>query len=428
MRIGFHFCFVVFILCTVSCQKKDTVSPSVAILQPLEGSIYSVYDTVFVSVTAVDETDLVSVSAKLVDDNFVPIGALSVVNINPNTNSGATELVIDDKLTETADYYVLVTAFDGTNEQREFRKIRIIGLPKERRAIYFSSSSGTGMDAVWKLDSLFQSATLWVQPNQDVKKICVNSLDDRLTLIGNYSTGLKNYDLKTGSVVWSDDVFIVAQTQRYMDLVSYKRDVFTAIYDREIRKYNLSGGLNFNQPTGIYRPETIYVDDHYFVVEMELVGDNDHFLVVYHASTHGLLWTLDVPIDVTSIVSLQDDEVLLFGNEGGNAKVLHYDIGDNAYWEPRQLPTGSLLGAVKMDGLTFAISHQNGLYAYTYSPNFLNLIRSGIVYQNLCFDVDRNTIIAASGTSLEELSSIGQLMNTVVHSDSITSIDIHYTR
>ncbi|MCF8463717.1 MAG: hypothetical protein K9G41_02670 [Flavobacteriales bacterium] len=428
MRFYLHLCFVVLVLSVVSCQKKDTVSPSVAILQPLEGAVYFVYDTVFVSITAVDETELVSVTAKLVDANFIPNGAQSVVNINATTNTGAAELVIDDKLIETAYYYVLVTAFDGANEQREFRKIRIIGLPKERRAIYFSASSGNGMGAVYKLDSLFQASLLWVQLNQDVKKICINSLDDRLTLIGNYSTGLKTYDIKTGAVVWSDDVFPVAQTQRYMDVASYKRDVFTAIYDREIRKYNLSGGLNFNEPTGIYRPETIYVDDNYFVVEMELVGDNDHFLFVYHASTHALLWTLDVPMDVVAICELQDDEVLLFGNEGGNAKVLHYDMGNNEYWEPRQLPTGMLLSAVKMDGLSFAISHENGLYAYTYSPNYLNLMRSGIVYQNVCFDVDRNTLIAASGSSLEELSTIGQLINTVVHSDSITSIDIHYTR
>ncbi|GEM_PF-1012720 len=431
MRICLHYhgllCLAI-IICSTSCQKKDTVSPSVIILQPLEGANYSVYDTVFVSVTAVDETELVSVSAKLVNANFIPIGASSGLNINPLTNSGTADLVIDDKLIDTGDYYVLVIAFDGTNEQREFRKIRIIGLPKERRAIYFSSSTETGMDAIWKLDSLFQSKVLWVQPNQDVKKLCVNSLDDRLTLIGNYATGLKNYDLKSGSVVWFDNVFTVAQTQRYMDLVSYKRDVFTAIYDREIRKYNLSGGLNFNQPTGIYRPETIYVDNKYFVVEMELVGDNDHFLFVYNASTQVLLWNLDVPMDVISICALQDDEVLLFGNEGGNAKVLHYDMGDNAYWEPRQLPTGRMFGAVKMDGLMFALAHENGLYTYTYSPNYLNLIRGGIVYQNLCFDVDRGTILAATVGSLEELGPSGQLLNTVVHSDSITSIDIHYTR
>ncbi len=400
----------------------------VLILAPLEGTTYSVYDTVFVSIIAMDETELISVSAKLVDGNFIPIGASHVVNINPNTNGGTADLVIDDKLTETGDYYVVATAFDGTNEQREFRKIRIIGLPKERLAIYFSSSIGTGTDEVWKLDSLFQSPALWVQINQDMRKLCINSLDDRLTLIGNYSTGMKNYDLNSGAVVWSDDVFPVAQTQRYMDVICYGRNVFTAIYDREIRKYNLQGGLTLNQPTGIYRPETIHADDKYLVVEMELVGDNDHFLFVYNSITQALLWNLDVPMDVISMCPLHDDEVLLFGNEGGNAKVLHYDIGDNAYWEPRQLPVGRLLEAVKMDGLMFAIAHENGLYSYTYSPNYLNLIRGGIAYQYLCFDVDRGTVLGANNTTLEELGQSGQLLNTVVHSDSITSIDIHYTR
>jgi hypothetical protein len=242
------------------------------------------------------------------------------------------------------------------------------------------------------------------------------------------STGIRSYDIDFSSLSWSDDVFQAAQTDRYFDLVCSDNDVFTAIYDREVRGYNLSGGLIMNEPTGNYWPETIFIEGNYLVVEMELVGDDDHFIFVYHRYTRSLLWQLDVPMDVISICQLQNDEVLLFGNDGADAKVLHYDIGDNAYWQPRQLPDGRLLGAVSMEGQKFAIAHENGLYAYTYSPNYLNLIRGGTVHQQLCFDVDKGTIIGASENILEEVSPNGQLLNTVVHSDSITSIAIHYTR
>ena len=426
-------CLLLFTLCWFlssflsSCKKEDDIAPVVSILQPLEGTIYAVFDTVSVSVSAVDETALVSVTAKLVNGDFIPIGGSANVVINSNTGNGAAELVISNKLTETGDYYVLVTASDGTNEKREYKKIRITGLPKERRAIYFSSN-GNGTGSIWKLDSLFNNAIQWVMPGQDVKKVGVNSLRDRITVIGNYSTGIKNYDLVSGAVAWSDNVFPLAQTQRFNDVICYGNDVFTSIYDREIRKYNLAGGLTFNQPTGIYRPETIYVDERYMLVEVQLVGDNDHFLVVYNAATNGFLWQLDVPMDIVSICELEDHKVLLFGNEAGNARVLHYDIDNNAYWEPRQLPTGKVHKAEKMNGQMFAIAHANGLYAYTYSPNYLNLIRGGIVYQDLCYDLDNGTIIGATYNSLEEIGPNGQLLNTSTQSDSITSIAIHYTR
>ena len=426
MRIAALF---LVLFCTFSaCREKDSIAPNVEIFEPQEGTVFFVFDTVFVSVTAVDETDLISVSARLVNESFIPIAASSNVSINISTNAGGAELIIDDKLTETGDYYVLITASDGTNEQREFRKIKIIGLPKERRAVYFSSTNGDGTDAITRVDSLFQNSTLWIQADQDIRKICVNSLNDRLTFIGYLSTGIQNYNIDFPSLGWSDDVFLAAQTERYVDLICSENDVFAAIYDREIRGYNLSGGLIMNQQTGSYRPETIFTHGNYLLVEMELVGNDDHFIFVYQRQTRALLRQLDIPMDVVSICQLQNDEVLLFGNDGGDAKVLHYDIGDNAYWQPRQLPEGKLMRTVSVEGQRFAIAHENGLYAYTYSPNYLNLIRGGVVHQDLCFDVDRATILGASENILEEVSPNGQLLNTVVHSDSITSIAIHYTR
>ena len=426
MRIAASFLFLLLVFS--ACREKDSVAPDVAILQPQEGAVFSVFDTVFITITAVDETDLASVSARLVNANFIAIGASVNVNINVSTNGGRAELVIDDKLIDTGDYYVLITATDGTNEQREFREIRISGLPKERRAVYFSSTNSGGSDIISRVDSLFENSTLWLQADQDIRKICVNSLNDRLTLIGYLSTGIRNYNIDFPSLSWSDDVFQAAQTERYLDLVCSENDVFAAIYDREVRGYSLSGGLIMNHSTGNYRPETIFSTGNYLVVEMKLVGDDDHFIFVYQRQTRVLLRQLDVPMDVVSICQLQNDEILLFGNDGGDAKVLHYDIGDNAYWQPRQLPEGRLLGAVSMEGQRFAIAHQIGLYAYTYSPNYLNLIRGGVTHQQLCFDVDKGTILGASENILEEVSLNGQLLNTVVHSDSITSIAIHYTR
>ena len=421
--------FFIAMYCLASCASKDEESPAVTILTPAAGSIYQALDTVEVSFEAQDNNQLEWTSVKIVDENFIPVSSVSVNEESGTLTNRFESVVLDDKSLQTGDYYVLVTASDGTNEQLEYTEIKIIALPKKRLGIYFSDYVVGLPGRIFQVDSLFQNTLVWSQPNQDIRKLCVNSIKDQLTIIGHFSTGIKNYNLLSGSEQWSDEVFSVAQTERFLDLVCLENSVFTATYDRELRSYNSFGGLTMNIATGIYRPESIYVNGDYIVVEMNLVGDNDRFIFVYNSSTRTLLWQLDVPMDVVSICSLRnDDEVLLFGNDGGNAKVLHYDIGANAYWQPRQLPSGQLMDAAKTEGEKFVISHADGIYLYTYSPNYLNLIEAGKVYQQVLFDEDKGTILGASNSSLEEFSLTGQLLNTVVHSDSITSFDIHYTR
>lgn len=427
VRTTFILALLSVLVCVVSCNKKDTQEPIVAIQAPLEGAYYNVFDTISVVITASDETELQSVSAKIVDADFIPIGQSYPINVNSNTSVGGAELILSDKLLPTADYYVLVVASDGTNESREFRKIRINAIPKKRRAIYFADSDN-GQGTIWKVDSLFQSAVLWVNPGQDILKLCVNSLTDKLTMIGEYSIGMVSYHVQDASVNWMDQVFSAAQTQRYNDLACYQNSVYTSIFDKEIRSYNNAGGLIWNKPTGNHRPGLIYVSANYTVIEMDLTGTNEHFIFVYNTATHALLWQLPLPFDVVAICPYQNDEVFIFGNEGDQARVVHYDIGENAYWEPRQLPFGRVSDAVQMDGARYAIAHQDGLYVYTYSPNYLNLIRAAVVYQDVCYDLDRGTIIGASGSNLEEVSSIGQLINSITHAAPIKSFDIHYTR
>lgn len=407
-----------------SCRKKDTDPPTVQILQPSENSSFNVFDTITVRFSVHDETELTSVTIKLLNLDQIPVLNSIEADVPGNGFEASAQLVIDDKLLETADYYVTVIARDGTNEKRSFRKARVNALPKQRRGIYCSTAAGQ----IWKIDSLFQSSTLYLLPGHDILRMSVNSLSDRLTVAGNFSTRIANYDLKTGSMVWSDEVFQVAQTPRYRDLVGHGNDVYAALFDREIRSYGLGGSLTFNQQTGDYRPELIYVDDNFLVIEMELVGANDHFIFVYQASTKALLWQMDIPMDVKAICPFDSDEVMLFGNEGGDAKVLLYNMADNGYWEPRQLPVGEILTACELETKHYAISHADGLYAYTYSPNYLNLIRNGTIYQDVNYDVDNGVIIGATQNVMEEMTMNGNVLNTISLSDSISSFDIHYTR
>ncbi len=414
------------VLTWASCRKKDGIEPDITIITPLENTQFDVFDTVHVQFEVTDETQLVSVSVKVLNSDLVPVTATESVQLNGTSFSGSADLIIADKLIETGDYHVLVSASDGLNEQRAFRGIGIAAIPKVRRAMYFADAATPA--GIYLVDSLFQGSSPFISAGQDVGRLCVNSLMDRLTLVGHFSTGITSYKLAGGGVAWSDDVFSVAQTPRYMDLACNGNEVFVTIYDREIRSYGHSGSLTMNEPTGVDRPGAIHVSADHIIVEQNPVGTADRFLHVYHAQTRAFLRSAEMPMDVVAMCAFDSDAIMVFGNDGDQARVLQYDVQGNGYWEPRQLPAGKLTAAVQLDGQTYAIAHADGLYSYTYSPNFLNLIRPGTVYQDVRFDVAGNRVVAASSNVLEEISVTGQLLNTVMHTDSITCFDIHYTR
>jgi len=426
-KIQYSLVFALLIFLAFSCKKVDETQPNINILSPLENTQFTVFDTVTILFEATDETQLISVDVQIVNDKFVPVTNSVSVSVSGTDYSGGAEIILSNKLLETGIYYALVTANDGVNEQRVFQKIRIAAIPKLRRAIYFSDVKNSGISAILKIDSLFQSTSLFINPNRDILKLCVNSAKDQLTFIGHFSNGISTYNLNNRLELWSDAVFGPLQAPSYMDLFCNKSQIYTTIYEREIRSYTFKGALTMNLPTEEKRPKTIYADDKYLIVMQNPVGASTHFLYVYHAQTRAFLWQLQIPMDVVSICKLDEDQLLLFGNDNNMARVLQYHISANGYWEPRQLPEGKLLTATKLDGQNYAIAHQNGLYFYTYNPNFLNQIRP-FVYQDICFDMARNVLVAARSNTLEEMTVSGQVLNTILHSDSIASIDVHYTR
>ena len=109
--------------------------------------------------------------------------------------------------------------------------------------------------------------------------------------------------------------------------------------------------------------------------------------------------------------------------------MLLYNVENNSYWEPRLLPPGKLLHAVKGEGQTYFLAHESGLYSYTYSPNYLNQIGAIDAYQLLCFDRADGLLIGASGNEVRLIAGMqGDVVATFAHSDSIVSLDIHYTK
>lgn len=401
--------------------------PNIHFVSPSANEQFHVLDTISVQFEASDNCCLLSGSVKIVDQNFIPVTSTVNLNLSSNPFYGFVSIPIDNKEIETGDYFILISVSDNLNVQLQYQEVRIIGIPKERRGVFASTYSESPSSQIFKIDSQFQTSSVWNSLNQDVLKCCVNSLDNELSLIGHYSEYLRTFSVSDLSEVWTSTAYLVSQTSRFLDLLCYDRQVYATLYDREVRGFNSTGGLNLTLFTGDYRPNKLYRSEDYLVTGQELVGTNSKFLFVHYALSGALRWQQQLPIEIVAFCELDNNEVLVFGNDGNQAKVYEVNLSENTYWEPRQLPLGRILDAVKLSNQSYSIAHENGIYHYTYNPNFLDLVRP-VLYQDLEYDVDYNLVVGASGNQLHELSINGQLLNSISLSDSIGSLDIYYTR
>lgn len=412
-----------------ACAEKDTEPPLITVLTPQENAPFAVLDTIAVAYEVTDDNIVETVAVKLVDQNFIPVSAQVAHTIGAASHSGFAELVIDNRQLESGKYYVLLTASDGTNDRNAYRSVQIAALPFERRAVYFADMQTQGNSGIFKVDSLFNGIIPYVNAGQDIGRLLVNSAKNRVTVSGIISTGIIQYDLMGSGQQWAASASNQPPARTFHDMATDGSNVFISLFTRELRGYTMDGALILNRQFEHDRPHTIFADGSHLMVELREIGGGPNRLLVLRQNNFSEKWIVTLPMQIVAICPRTASEVLIFGNDNGQARVLLYDTESNGWWEPRQLPPGPILHAVKGDGQTYFLALESGLFAYTYNPNFLNTLRAGERFQRLCFDRADAVLIGAKGSTMQAIApQNGAVIATMSHTDSITDLDIHYTK
>jgi hypothetical protein len=412
-----------------ACAERDTDPPLITVFTPQENAPFAVLDTVPVAYQVTDERIVESVTVKLVNQNFIPVSGQVTQTIGKASHNGFAELIIDNRQLESGKYYVLLTATDGTNDRNAYRSVHVAALPFERRAVYFADMQTQGNSGIYKVDSLFSSITPFISGGQDIGRVLVHSADNRITLAGIKGTGITQYDLLGSGQRWATSANNQPPAPTFHDMATDGKNIFLSLFTRELRGYSMNGALILNRQFEHDRPHTLYADDQHLLVELREVGGGQNRLMVLRQNNFSEKWLVTLPMQTVAICPRTSSEVFIFGNDGGQARVLLYNTETNGWWEPRQLPSGRILHAVKGDGQTYFLALESGLYAYTYSPNYLNTLRAGEQLQRLRFDRADALLMGASGNSLKVIApQNGAVIATMSHTDSITDLDIHYTK
>lgn len=415
------------ILC--ACEDEDMELPLVSVLSPSVNATFSVFDTLTVAYQASDNRVVTQVTVCLVNDDFIPVTGQVSHTIDKVSHSGTAELVIDDRQLVSGRYFVMVTASDGTNDRSAFVEVTVNEYPLFRRGVFFADMNAAGQGTVFQVDSIFSSVSLFHSPGQDLARISVTSFNDRITIVGHRGAGIMQYDLISTGQRWSASAANQPPAPTYHDMVTYGSQIFASLYTRELRAYSIEGALILNRQFEYDRPHTLHADDRHVFVELREIGGGQQRLLVLRQHNFSEKWLVALPIEIVAFCSKGADEVFIFGNDGPQARVLLYNAETNGWWEPRQLPQGRILHAVKGQDQVYFLAMESGLYRYTFSPNHLSVVRPGIIYQRLRHDRADGLILGADRGTLDVISEQnGMLLTSVQHTDSITDIDIRYSK
>ena len=393
---------------------------------PGDGASYNVKDTILVGIEATDNVALELVQVKLTDQE----GRLSstIASVNPESSSylGTLSVVIEDKYLASGSYWLNVKVSDGENERSTYVAVYVSEFPRARRSII--ALTGSANVSLQRVDSLGLISPL-ISLGHDGSVVCTNNRQDQALVIGNVDGNISSVDLINVGLAWENTWPDQPPAPAFLAATCDDTDLLISGYDHIILGYNEFGTLILNkETTSTYRPEELLVVGEQIVVEQTQSGTTNHFMFYYNRASAAVQNQVLVPMDVVAICPFDEVSVLIFGNDNGQARVFQYSFFENTIWEPRALEPGTVIDAVKSNGNTYFIAQTDGIYAYTFSPNFLNHIVSSVESTGLKFDTDRGVLLSSSSNEIQEYSISGTLIATHQFSEDVVSFDLHYTK
>ncbi len=421
-------CVSILLLLFISCKKKENAEPAITITNPTSGMVYFPGDTVHVEADISDDGALSSVTLKLLNAAYTPVDHQESFSINASSYHLFYEYVIENIYLETGNYFIALSTSDGDNDHNAFRNIVIQGIPKTRKAIYVVTQTDTSNIEVSKLDSANQLVHQFDVPG-DYSGSAISSRYNELNIAGKTTGAFNQYDLISNSLLFSVPAYN-ATLPSFQNLFFAHELTFVSFYDGRIRAYNKDGNVQFNSAQPVYyQPGTICVNDKYVFAEAYYPGPNESRLVVINYPSGVTKQEYNVGLNIISMVSKEDNELIIFGNKNGDGKIYQYHVISNGINDFHTLFGNTVYAAVAIDDDRYAIATSNGLYSYQESiNNLIPLDLSEPVY-SLEYDDVNGILFVNAGRKIKEYAFPDiAVLNTSATTDSVLEVKVQYSK
>lgn len=350
--------------------------PVISLSSPAAGSSYHIWDTILVKASISHNKPVRSVVVSLVNNNNIPM--VTPIGSTPDQNTLEIEeyLVVDNPNLESGNYFVMVKASDEVNATRYFQPVEVSGIETELRRILVITQFNTLKSIVSLIDSNFNVSPLF----SILKKYNgsdVSSRYQQLYYITPEPSRLLTYNLNDTILDW--EFLSQPPHSGFQDVYYQEGLIYLASQNGNLFGLDHSGDNKYITPTHTDRiPQKIFKHENYLVTDQSTRSNLYRYFTLFFAETGAFANQHQRDLGVIEFFSINQDEIIAFGNMLDQAKVLVYSIENNNSFEPAIMPTGIITAAVQISQEDFLIAMDFGIIAYNSTQH----------QWHLAFDID----------------------------------------
>jgi hypothetical protein len=402
MNSGFKFLiFTLLAAFSQSCKKKDNAEPVITISHPVSGTAFNPGDTIHVEADLSDDGDLTSVTIKLLNAAYTPVDHQQSFSVNASSYHLTYDYIIENNYLETGNYFLTVSSSDGDHDVNAYRTITIHEIPRTTEAVYVITAPDTTKIKVNKVDAANQ-LVLQFEVTGDYSGSAINARYKRLATSGRITGDYHLFDLSNNSPLFSFPVYN-SMLPSFQCVTAAHELSFVSLYDGRIKGFDKDGNVKFNSPQPVYYiPGSLCVNDQYVFTEAYYQNANENRLAVLFYPSGVAKQEYNIEIDIVSMVSLDDNNIIVFGNNNGDGKIYFYHVTSNGINDFHTLFSNTIFSAIAIDGDRYAIATANGLYSYEASSNNLVPMDLSESVYSLEYDDVNGILFANAGRKIKE--------------------------
>jgi hypothetical protein len=423
IRFLFVFCLLGIF---VQCRKKDDVSPTSSIIEPDAMTVYSFDDIVTVKGQVTDDVALKSFKIQLIGIDGSATDFSYEYEVSGNSHNFSKSFTLDDRHMPSGQYIIkLVAIDDADNWKSSYKEITYHELPLELLDIYLVSKVNS---FTYDLSKVAASATQSVYTfSGDFQDMLANSYWEQLMFSGGSNGNLISFDPLNLVFNWEKTPVVTSQPYfNKMYQLQSDQSVYVAQGNNTAVSYDKSGSIQ--RTLSMITPKQAFAiseESEYVLVEEQAIGQS--VLSVYYKSTGSLKHQLNLNGQIVKMLPKDDNEIYLITKSGTQSYLYVYYVADNYTYEPHAIDVGQTYDACSVDGNEIFISHDNGIYKYSYDINsMINTI--SYTANQLEYDFLNDRIVASQGSELKFYDRMGNPGGTVTHSSSIDKFVLYYNK
>ena len=423
MRVIFlGFMLVLPVMLFVSCKKdKDETVPMVTFEEPFENSLFHVYDTIVVKAKIQDESQIVSVSLTLTDDQYKPVGRSYTFPEIQNPMHLYSEYFVDNRYLPSGNYFLLIEVSDGYNIKTKYQKIRLAGIPRVLTGLITVQQNHSWLTATYyKTDG---SDTSIYHGQRDFVSSAVSSKYQQLLLVGAQNDAIA-LSLDKGKLLWSVPS-VPNPPIPYFAASAYHDNLFyLAYYDGRMEALSHQKVVQRSFPALTHYKWTrlFFEQDFVFAYQRHQSNPNLHQLGMYYQHTGAQHLVHTFSKEIVGVARRNADEVLLFKSGDTAAAVEVFTPSINSGWESKTI-NEAIQHAIGISEDDFIIASESRLYWYRYASSTLFPWVENVHAKKVLFDdIDQVVYVVESNQIKGYSFPSGQLVSTV---DLPNIVDAH---